>query len=88
MSNYVPGGQKKSKAFKKCEREIIHAISSNSSEEKLLKLAEKLRESKIQAISVSPSPANLALEEALKRKDLLVQKWKSYSVEDILSTYR
>ncbi len=88
MSNYVPGGQKKDKAFKKCESELLHAISNNYAEEKTYKLAEKLRESKMQAIRVSKSPSNLSIEEVQQKRDLLIRKWKAYSVENILAIYK
>lgn len=87
MSNYVPGGQKKVKSFKKRERELLQAISSHYADDKLYKLAQNLRDLKIQAIRVSDRPSNLSLENFLEKKELLIQKWQSYSVENIVTIY-
>jgi hypothetical protein len=76
MSNYISGGQKKIKIFKKRERELIHAINHGYDGDKIFKAAERLRDSKLQAITFQTT-TNKAIAE----------KWSSFSNELIVTMY-
>jgi hypothetical protein len=87
MANYISGKQKKIKTFKKRERELIHAIKNEYSNEKLIKAVKKLREAKIQAIRAQSSPANLSVDESSEFKNRLVNKWELYTDDEIIKLY-
>ena len=73
MVNYVSGGQKRVKIFKKREREFIHAIKNNISKDKLAKTAELLREAKLNAINVqSFSSKKISADESRAKKELKI----------------
>jgi len=77
MSNYVSGGQKRDKAAAKRERSLMGAIKRGESEGRLLVLAEKLREAKLQACRARRSEHSTSTE-----------KWQSITPQEILKKYR
>lgn len=82
MANYICNYQKKNKIFAKRERALEGAIKRNESPEHLAVLAEKLRQSKLQAIKAIVGSRNQVASRCT------VEKWLVMTLEEIIQMYR
>jgi hypothetical protein len=62
-------------------------LKNDLTKEKIIRAAEKLRESKIQAIWAMRSQRKSSAEDNLAKRRSLAEKWEAYSIDEIIETY-
>lgn len=93
MTAYIRNNEKKNRIFAKRERELLHAIKHDVSQEQLLLAAEFVRAAKISvfkcrfAMIGENQPHNFAPEEIAEHNKKL-DEWLSISAEAIVERYR
>lgn len=86
MTAYIANHQKKKNILLKREQELRHALKHQLSNEKLLKVVEKLREAKLNVFK-SEFAKNSALPVSSYIPGEEAMKWKSLLSEEIIELY-
>jgi hypothetical protein len=86
MAGYAPNWRKQDRLFQKRERELLHALRTNASREKVAEAVENLRNAKLQIFKARFSQNSLLPAHAYvpgKKAEF----WQSLTQEEILSKY-
>ena len=92
MAGYLPHHQKKNRIAAKRERELVHAIKNDLSQDKINQAAERLREAKLAAAksrwAVGTSAPSHDFDPAqLADADKSIAKWLEASTSEIVEHY-